>query len=71
MTDPLSDAALDKLRPNGFARHLRVRATPQEHEVFTRAARLAGVRISTWVRTALRVEAARQLKNVGEDSPWV
>ena len=71
MTDPLSDAALDKLRPDGFARQLRVRATPEEHDIFVRAARLAGVKISTWVRTALRAEAARQLTNVGEKAPWV
>lgn len=70
MTD-ISDHDVDKLRPNGFARQLRVRATPEEHDTFTRAAKLSGVKISSWVRMALRAEASRQLMNVGEKAPWV
>jgi hypothetical protein len=66
----LSDHALDKLRPNGKSRQVRVRVEPVEHEAFRRAARMRGVTLSAWVRMAGREVVERQFANSGTPIPW-
>lgn len=66
----LSDHHLDKLRPNGKGRQMRVRTGPDEYEAFERAAALSGVKLSTWVRQALREAAERRLGSNGEKPGW-
>ncbi len=66
----VSDHHLDKLRPNGKGRQLRVRADPSERAAFERAARMSGLTLSAWIRMAGREMAARQLSNAGEKIPW-
>lgn len=68
--DALSAHAVDKLRPNGKGRQLRVRTGPDERAAFERAAMLSGVTLSTWVRQALREAAERRLLTAGERPEW-
>lgn len=70
MSTPLSDHDLDKMRPDGYGRQLRVRLTPDEDEACRRAAKLSGLSVSAWVRQALREVAERRFINVGEQVPW-
>lgn len=70
MRNPLSDHSLDRLRPNGKSRQLRVRLEPVEDQAFTTAARLSGLSLSAWVRMNLREAAERRLTNAGRQIPW-
>ena len=66
-----TDHELDKLRPNGKARQLRVRLDPAEEAGFKLAAHMAGLSLSAWVRTHLREAAERRLANAGERAGWL
>lgn len=68
--DGLSDHELDKLRPNGKGRQMRVRTSPEEWDGFHRAADLSGIKLSVWVRLALREAAERRLLAAGERPEW-
>jgi hypothetical protein len=48
-----------------------LRVAPAEKAAFVRAAEIAGVPISAWVRERLRVAAMRELDNVGEQAPFL
>lgn len=71
MSDHISDHEVDKMRPNGYGRQLRVRLTPDEDAAFRRAAKLSGLTLSGWVRQSMREVAERRLLNAGETAPWV
>lgn len=49
---------------------LQLRLTPEEKEGFQRAADLAGVALSAWVRERLRSAARRELTDAGEQVPF-
>jgi hypothetical protein len=49
--------------------NIRVAAT--EKVAFVRAAQIAGVPVSGWVRERLRAAAIRELDNVGEPAPFL
>ena len=49
--------------------NLRVAAS--EKAAFERAAEIAGVPVSAWVRERLRAAALRELDNVGEVAPFL
>lgn len=66
----ISEHDLDKLRPDGKGRQMRVRTGPDEYEAFARAAELMGVNLSTWVRSTLREAAERRLAACGERPRW-
>ena len=70
-SDPLSDHALDQLRPDGVGRQLRCRCSPVEREAFEDAARLCGLTLSAWVRMQLREAAERRLIVAGRAPGWV
>lgn len=67
----ISDHALDKLRPNGKSRQVRIRVEPMEREAFDRAAKMSGLNLSAWMRLAAREMAGRQFSNSGVEVPWV
>ncbi len=48
------------------ARYLQVRVTDAEKAVFDRAAEVAGIDVSAWVRERLRMIARRELTDAGE-----
>ena len=48
-----------------------LRIAKSEKEAFERAAELAGVSVSTWVRVQLRAAAMRELDTVGELAPFL
>ena len=50
---------------------LQVRLSPSEKTSFERAAQIAGVPLSSWVRERLRVAALRDLDSVGEPAPFM
>ena len=45
---------------------LKVRMTPDERRSFERAAEIAGIGVSAWMREKLRRVAARELEQAGE-----
>jgi uncharacterized protein (DUF1778 family) len=48
-----------------------IRVTPKEKTAFVRAAEIAGVPISSWVRERLRAAAFREFDNVGEPASFL
>ena len=48
------------------ARYLQVRVTDAEKEGFDRAAELAGIDLSAWVRERLRIVARKEIEDAGE-----
>ena len=67
----MDDDILPAGHPNGKERQMRVRTAPDEYEAFERAAALSGVKLSTWVRQALREAAERRLSTAGERPGWI
>jgi hypothetical protein len=49
---------------------LNIRVTDPEKAAFQRAAEIAGVGVSTWMRERLRIAAMRELDNIGEVAPF-
>lgn len=45
---------------------LNIRVSEAEKKTFARAAEVAGVALSSWMRERLRVAALRELDNIGE-----
>jgi uncharacterized protein (DUF1778 family) len=45
---------------------LKVRLNPAEKDAFEKAANLAGIAVSAWVRERLRAAAIRELEGAGE-----
>ena len=52
-------------------RYLQVRVTDAEKAGFDRAAELAGIDLSAWVRERLRIIARKELDAVGEVAAFV
>lgn len=50
---------------------IQIRLQPTEKEAFERAADLAGVALSAWVRERLRLSAIRELESAGMSVPFV
>jgi hypothetical protein len=48
-----------------------VRVAATEKAAFVRAAEIAGIPISVWVRERLRAAALRELDNIGEPVPFL
>ena len=67
---PLSDHAVDKLRPDGKSRQVRIRVAPDERDTFDQAAKMSGLTLSAWVRFAARQEADRRFRDAGKETPW-
>jgi hypothetical protein len=65
------DARSGKGPGRARAEVLQVRLSPPEKSAFERAAQIAGVDLSSWVRERLRVAALRELDNVGEAAPFL
>jgi hypothetical protein len=49
----------------------KIRLTPSEKEAFQRAASLAGIGLSAWMRERLRGTARRELTEAGEQVPFL
>jgi hypothetical protein len=49
---------------------LQLRLLPAEKEAFRKAADLAGIALSAWVRERLRGAARRELTDAGEQVPF-
>jgi uncharacterized protein (DUF1778 family) len=49
----------------------RLRLTPDEKETFTRAAELAGLSVSAWMRARLRKAAMTELEEMGQQIPFL
>jgi hypothetical protein len=49
---------------------LQLRLLPMEKEAFQKAADLAGVALSAWVRERLRKAAVRELESAGLEIPF-
>jgi uncharacterized protein (DUF1778 family) len=52
-------------------RLMQLRLSPDEKEAFQRAADLAGIGLSSWVRERLRWAATRELENAGQSIPFL
>lgn len=50
---------------------LNIRVGATEKQAFSRAAEIAGIALSAWIRERLRVAAYRELDNVGEPAPFL
>lgn len=50
---------------------LQIRLTAEEKAGFSRAAELAGIPVSSWVRERLRLTAIRELESAGYEIPFV
>jgi uncharacterized protein (DUF1778 family) len=50
---------------------IQIRLLPAEKEAFERAAELAGIALSAWVRERLRLSAIRELESAGFSVPFV
>ena len=50
---------------------LNLRVAAAEKKAFERAAQIAGIALSAWIRERLRVAAMRELDNVGEVAPFL
>jgi hypothetical protein len=48
-----------------------IRLAPAEKQAFKRAAEIAGIGVSTWMRERLRLAAIRELESVGERAAFV
>lgn len=55
----------------GDGRQVRLRVLAGDRVVFERAARLSGLTFSAWIRLAMREMATRQLRQMGEEVPWL
>lgn len=63
--------SLSHTQPNPRGRQLRVRTALEEWAAFERAAELADVKLSSWVRMVLREAAERRLAAAGERPGWI
>jgi hypothetical protein len=50
---------------------LNIRVAEAEKVAFARAAEIAGVALSAWIRERLRAAALRELDNIGEAAPFL
>ncbi len=50
---------------------LNIRVDTAEKAAFTRAAEIAGIPLSAWMRERLRLASLRELDSVGEMAPFV
>ena len=50
---------------------LQIRLQDAEKEAFERAAELAGISLSSWVRERLRAAAIRELEGIGQTAPFI
>ena len=50
---------------------VKVRLTDAEKRGFKRAAEIAGISLSAWMRERLRRSARRELEDVGEQAPFI
>jgi predicted HTH domain antitoxin len=50
---------------------LNIRVSENEKTAFSRAAEIAGVPLSAWMRERLRIAAFRELDNVGETAEFL
>jgi hypothetical protein len=50
---------------------IQIRLTSLEKKAFARAADLAGISVSAWVRERLRTTAARELEAIGEKAAFI
>jgi uncharacterized protein (DUF1778 family) len=50
---------------------LNVRVSDEEKAAFDRAAKIAGISLSSWVRERLRAASLRELDVVGELAPFL
>jgi predicted HicB family RNase H-like nuclease len=55
----------------GRPEYLDVRLEPAEKQAFSRAAEVAGVSLSAWVRERLRAVARKELQEAGEPVPFL
>jgi uncharacterized protein (DUF1778 family) len=59
------------METNARSGRLEMRLEPGEKEAFQRAAELAGLTLSGWVRERLRRLAKSELEDVGERAPFL
>lgn len=50
---------------------IQIRLHTKEKEAFEKAAELAGIALSAWVRERLRLAAIRELEGAGQQIPFV
>lgn len=50
---------------------IQIRLQPEEKEAFERAADMAGIGLSSWVRERLRLAAIRELESAGIRAPFI
>jgi uncharacterized protein (DUF1778 family) len=50
---------------------LQIRLSTEEKEAFDRAAQIAGISLSSWVRERLRAASLKELDVVGELAPFL
>jgi uncharacterized protein (DUF1778 family) len=50
---------------------LQIRLNPSEKEAFEKAAELAGIAVSSWVRERLRKAAIRELEDASQPIPFL
>ncbi len=59
------------IKNKGKSETVQVRLTQREKDGFTKAAEIAGLPLSSWVRERLRLAAIRELEGVGRPVPFV